>query len=126
MTRVILPLSLLLLLHSSLNSRLGLTRPRGVRSAKKVIIGTATIARLKNADLMCSQAIVAGAIRTRTSLPAPQKTGAQRNAALARNSKATTHVVMSAIGTKRTINLRQRLSAFQALSLLHVPVTNVP
>jgi uncharacterized protein DUF3551 len=57
---------------------------------------------------------VAGAIRARTTSPRPaQSTGSLGNIALARSSSVTTgHVVMAASGTKRTIQLRPRFSAF--------------
>jgi hypothetical protein len=73
-------------------------------------IGTASIARSKNAGQMCWQAIVAGAIRTRTLSTIPQNTGAQRNATLARSSSVTGHVVMSA-----SLIGRSRSSVFQTI-----------
>jgi hypothetical protein len=57
-----------------------------------VTIGTVSIARWKNADRMWWQAIVAFAIRTRTSLLVPQKAGAQRNAAFASGSSVVKRV----------------------------------
>ena len=77
-----------------------------------VTIGTASIARWKNADRMSWQAIVAFAIRTHTSLPVPQKAGAQRNAAFASSSNVTRIFVMSAFGPKRTSLVALHMSAF--------------
>jgi hypothetical protein len=59
------------------------------RLVKMPCIGTVDIAHLRSANRTCWQAIVAFAIRARTTPPTLQNPGAQRNAALARSSSAT-------------------------------------
>ena len=66
-----------------------------IQLAEAVHIGTANIARSKiaTAEAIFWEAIVASAMRARTMSPTLQETRAQRNAAHARSSSSTGHVV---------------------------------